>query len=236
MDYTEDRSFTESEFITFEPASSPSGMKKTFSEQDFLNVVAKKSMYSPHPQYLTGYTGKLRSMKAPPEDYCKSIEPALGYSGSYTGKVDGKLGKINLHRGLISRQDRTVGHAHEHLEEPHEYDPSIEGNYMNSVLEAQSRGQNVGRILTEITTKLDFKYNSTAEKKMRIKSVFEGCDPRHTGCISSAEFNMCCVQLNIVLPREELTTLISYFDECNSGHIHYRNFINIVCPGAYSDL
>lgn len=247
MDFNEG-SFTESEFISFDnaagntfastkgengmDATSPS--RRTFSEAEFLGVVAQKSQSSPHPQYLTGYTGIMRSMRHRNGEEHAKIEPALGYSGSYVGKVNGKLGKINLHRGLISREESHPAPKQDfHMDDTHEYDPRIEGNYQNALLESASRGQTITRVLREITDKFNFKYASMAERKMRIKSVFEGCDPQHTGFISASHFNMCCVQLNIVLPREELTSLISYFDECNSGHIRYRAFINIICPGAY---
>lgn len=256
-------SFTESEILTFENTAenrafnlldttaspdngsprkgttnsnrgSPNKFNRT--EADFLNAVAKKTMFSHHPDYLTGYTGHKMSMKRPTETYEKEIVPSLGYSGSYLGKVEGKLGKINLHRESISRQDSSRSDRTHTSEEHHEYDPSIEGNYRNAIIESQCRGQTVPRILEEMKSKINFKFKSIAEKKMRIKSTFEGCDHKHNGLITPENFHKCCVQLNIALPREEFTALISYFDECNSGDIKYRPFINIICPGAYEHL
>ena len=251
-------SFTESEILVFEntaenaafniltdtgsPTGSPSkgvgspsnNFNKT--EADFLNVVAKKTQYSHHPDYLTGYTGQKMSMKLPADEHSEEIVPSLGYSGSYLGKVEGKLGKINLHRESISRQDESKNTRRQQLGQQNEYDPCIEGNYRNAIIESQCRGQTVPRILEEMKTKINFKFHSVAEKKMRIKSTFEGCDLKGNGIITPANFHMCCVQLNIALPREEFTALISYFDECNSGDIKYRKFINIICPGAYEHL
>lgn len=206
------------------------------TEADFFNAVAKKTMYSQHPDYLTGYTGTKMSMKRAPEKYEHEIVPSLGYSGSYLGKVEGKLGKINLHRESISRQDASRGDREKYSDERNEYDPSIEGNYRNALIESQCRGQTVPRILEEMTSKINFKFRSIAEKKMRIKSTFEGCDHKNNGIITPADFHMCCVQLNIALPREEFTALISHFDECNSGDVKYRHFINIICPGSYEHL
>ena len=234
-----DGSFTESQYITFpdtQDLGELSPTTKTVTENDFLNSVAKKSVYSPHPDYLTGYTGKMRSMKKPGDSHHKEIVPALGYSGSYIGKVDGKLGKINLHRNLISRQEGSKGYESSHVDGRKEYDQSIEGNYRNALVECKCRGQSVSRILEEIITKIHFKFQSIAEMKMRIKSVFEGADVAHDGFIDAARFHLCCVQLNIALPREEFTALISYFDDCNSGDIYYREFINIICAGAYENL
>jgi hypothetical protein len=249
-------SFTESEILTFENTAqnttlnlmtdtgspyggsptkgSPNKFNKT--EADFLNAVAKKTMSSHHPDYLTGYTGSKMSMKRPPEKEHREIVPSLGYSGSYLGKVEGKLGKINLHRESISRQDESRSNRTRLSDDRNEYDPSIEGNYRNAIIESQCRGQTVPRILEEMSSKINFKFKSIAEKKMRIKSTFEGCDLKGNGLITPANFHMCCVQLNIALPREEFTALISYFDECNSGDIKYRHFINIICPGAYEHL
>ena len=230
-------SFTESECLSIDhpQVGSPTN-GKTCSEADFLNTVAKKTMYSPHPDYLTGYTGKKRSMKLPPDSDHKEIVPALGYSGSYVGKIDGKLGKINIHRSLISRQDVSRGYSETQVDARKEYDQSIEGNYRNALIETKCRGQSIPRILEEIKHKINFKFKSIADKKMRIKSTFEGCDVHHLGFISAEKFHMCCVQLNIAFPREEFTALISHFDENNSGDIYYREFINVICPGAYENL
>lgn len=223
---------TESEVLSFENGSSR--LPRSFSEEDFLGVVAQKSICSSHPDYLTGYTGKLRSMRDTDVQDVSQIVPSLGYTGYYKGKIDGKLGRINIHRTEISSPEAKFGYGSSGSPDPmRSYSRSREGNYSNAVVESTSRGFSVDRLLAAIKNKLDFKYPTLAEKVIKVKSLFEHYDNSMDGTVSEYDFQMCLLQLNIVLPRGEFTALLSHFDEDSSGAILYREFINAVCPNTY---
>lgn len=231
-------SFQQSSYIHDGSVTQTLPQSKSFTEKDFLSSIIsspsrRRDAVSPtHPEYLSGYTGQLRSMRESYKEDSVTIVPTLGYSGSYKGKIEGKLGKTNVHRSPISRREMN-SYDHDPMDEP-SHCHSREGNYHNCKLESKSRGQTFDSIMKGIEARIHFRYPRLYAKITSLKNLFEKYDGRRTGTISFEDFQVCCVYLNIVLPREEFTTLAANFDEEACGAIQYRKFINYMCK-AYTD-
>lgn len=189
---------------------------------------------------MTGYTG-YRS-KSLQEDYSRCSSPAkfpiLGYTGMYRGKKLGAvLGRVNLHRKSLaewdnSEEDRRIADINSHAKLPPDerFNGSILQRYESSMEEARGHGHSISRIMSEIKHKFEVKYRTIAERRTRVKSIFNEFDVDNSGTCSGEIFHVALQQVGIQLPRCEFESLCSSLDEFSSGDISYMKFLDIVCP------
>jgi len=66
--------------------------------------------FSPEKKkYMTGYTGGSRFKDEPSAKPARNlIRPIIGYNGYYRGKVNGNLGRVELHTAPLSHYDTDV--------------------------------------------------------------------------------------------------------------------------------
>mmetsp|Transcript_11158 Transcript_11158/g.11184 ORF Transcript_11158/g.11184 Transcript_11158/m.11184 type:complete len:197 (+) Transcript_11158:61-651(+) len=192
---------------------------------------------------MVGYMGHKRLEYRTGNDQDPRV-PIVGYSGWYTGKVTGKLGKIELHRAPLSKKDPTYVEDGEYPQPEGSEDDELEESgsivnkerrarlikYREAANQLKHRHISLDALLQDIKLRLEDNFPGLAEKRIHIKQPFTRLDRAQCGGVSATEFEGCLIKLNIVLPWAELTGLLWRFDSDVSGKISYVDFIREVCP------
>lgn len=173
--------------------------------------------------------------------------PIVGYSGWYAGKVNGKIGKVEVHKSILSRRESEVQIANmtEYSLPPSresspknnnvdfvcpKHDPKRKAFYDNCVNENTLLGRDSLAILSSIRTKLEFRFPTKRLRVFHVKSMFTSADPKRTGFCSEDHFFSCLRGLSIVLSHLEEIVLCAAFDSDCNGMVCYDRFLQEACP------
>lgn len=64
-------------------------------------AMTNSELFGQPKKYMSGYGGHREREEEP--EVLRVITPTVGYRGHYHGQVDGKLGRVNVHKGPLSR-------------------------------------------------------------------------------------------------------------------------------------
>lgn len=184
--------------------------------------------------------------------------PVVGYTGSYLGKIDGKLGRSEVHRTNLSEWDKeTVSDilGINRIQDSWDYihKSSTCSNFIDQDLSVTG-SSNSNKYNTAITPIKVFrylrycfevKYKTPSLARSYLKAKFIKQDPTHTGYISAEIFFDILYQTaKIELPIEEKlvicnvllsSSLSSYTNLSDIMNLSYGKFLNIVTPRINKD-
>lgn len=196
---------------------------------------------SPSRQFLTGYTGN-RFKTKDVETFKKEIIPAVGFTGSYRGKVNGKVGRIELHRqslavGEEEVEDIAVSRKSYHYrskqrEESFDVNPYTSLKYEVSSRRAVARGQSINKILKDIAFKLELKTAGRMQRHLLVRNTFALYDTGGKELCGIDDFYTSLLHLGIMMPNVEFEALCDAFDEQKSGEISWVKFMNCIGAGS----
>lgn len=185
-------------------------------------------------QYLTGYTG-LKFKKREMDFESRTLTPALGFTGWYRGRVNGKLGTVDLHHGSIGvveeeRPDQRL-EMKKYRMKALERDDSFNINQQKMMSydlarkASTGRGHEVDHICELIKHKIGLKHSADMKRHLYVRNAFAIYDSHGTGLCTVAHFGLALANLGIVVPSIEFNALCAAFDEQVSGEISWMKFM-----------
>jgi len=151
---------------------------------------------------------------------------SIGYTGWYSGKIGGVIGKASSPPMLISKG---IPSPIPTIRE--EFDTSRStSNEWNKISDVHKLIQRIRNIL------LQNQIDSIAVIHARLQQKFQKYDRRRIFLISISDFYDCLLQFNINLSKNELNSVCSRFDEGGEGmaRIRYKEFLQKVFPEIYN--
>ena len=161
----------------------------------------------------------------------------VGYSGWYPGKVSGKLGKVDLHRGPISRVEIPESEAVTSLQDSDDDgSPSSKSvrvrriRYREANTALSQKKISIDSVLNGIRDKFEDHFPALAEKRIHVLKPFQVIDKARTGRVDALDFEHCLIALNVVLPWAEQVGIQAKYDPDATGQISSVDFVRYVCP------
>lgn len=190
--------------------------------------------------FSPGYTGK-RFKESFPEMGSKMIVPSGGFTGSYRGKIHGKIGRSDVHNQSISLaepecEDVSIARKHYHYRtqnrsESFNCNQYTSLNYELSRYQSTARGQPADRVLDDISRRLEVKYTGPMQRHLHVRNIFALYDLSGSELCSVDEFYAALMNLGVMLPNVEFEALCEVFDEQRSGEISWTKFMNRIGAG-----
>jgi len=228
-------------------ASSPS-MKFSSSLSSNLPAIEQ----SP---FTKGYTGKRpdpfkNNYSRDREDYfiieSATKFPSVGYSGWYKGKISGSPGKCEVPKKSISECEEND--LENNFANSFEISPStqaiakktshnissdtpesIQKRYIMALEESSCTGFNSERVLDDLKYKIQMKYPNHSEKYKYVKKLFGSYDIYRNNFINEYDFKLCLSRLGIELPKAQILSIMSNFDENYTGNMNYQQLLKRIC-------
>lgn len=196
-------------------------------ERNFLSPRKHLSGYTGHVDYERSEEGRDGILKP------VAKEGIIGHSGHYLGKVNGVLGKVNVHKGPLSEPQnespfhnyRANNYALEKADSKSIRKAALRKakGYPGLIANPQSY---LDRLLDELEENIKCRYPNPASARTKIKGTFEvDCSE-----CSIKEFRNSLLHMNFTFIEDQFELLVYVFAAEDPSLVRHMDFIKVVAP------